>query len=101
MLDMVHGLPGTGKSELVTWICEFFVDILGWTRGVQFICLAVQNAMASATKGQTIHHWSGIDPFAEEGSGTKDAQKLSQKCLSLRFVLIDEISMVPAELHGA
>ena len=85
MLDMVHGLPVTGKSEVITWICEFFVDVLGWTRGNQFVCLAVQNAMASAIKGQTIHHWSGIDPFGEEGRGTIDAKKLPEKCLSLRF----------------
>ena len=79
-----------------------FEEVLGWTHGVQFVCLACQNVMAAHIDGQTIHHWSGIPAQEADGcSGTKDSHKLSTKCQCLRFILIDEISMVSAELLAA
>ena len=79
-----------------------FEEVLGWTHGVQFVCLAFQNVMAAHIDGQTIHHWSGIPAQEADGcSGTKDSHKLSTKCQCLRFILIDEISMVSAELLAA
>ena len=101
MLDLVHGLPGTGKTEVIKWLIELF-QVLGWENGVQYICLAVQNVMAANIGGQTIHHWSGIPTMKQEGSaGTKDTATLSIKCQCLRFILLDEISMVSGELLGA
>ena len=76
---------------------------IGWTHGVQFVCLAFQNAMAALINGYTVHHWSGIPACttAEGGSGYGDSRKLSTKCQSLRVMIIDELSMVSAELFGA
>ena len=55
--------------------------------------------MAASIGGYTIHHWSGIPTAQTEGrAGTKDTSALSIKCQCLRFILIDEISMVSAEL---
>jgi hypothetical protein len=65
-----------------------------------FACLAFQNAMAAQMNGFTIHHWSGIPARNLEGEGTGDAHKQSIKCQALRVVIIDEISMVAAELLG-
>ena len=102
MLDLVHGLPGTGKSALIVWIRELFEEVLGWVHGVHFVCLAFQNAMAAHIEGETIHHWSGIPARETDGTAsTTNAHKLSIKCQCLRFILIDEISMVSAELLGA
>ena len=98
LLDLIHGLPGTGKSEVMAWLKEFF-SLLGWQHGVQYVCFAVQNSMAANIGGNAIHHWSGIPTVQVEGtSGTKDTSALSIKCQCLRFILIDEISMVSAEL---
>jgi hypothetical protein len=101
LFDLVHGFPGTGKTELIFWIRELFEKQLGWTHGIQFVCLAFQNIMAANINGFTIHHWSGI-PVQEGGggSGTLNANKLSTKRQSLRFLLIDEVSMVAAQLMG-
>ena len=102
MLDLVHGLPGTGKSQMIVWIRELFEEVLGWEHGVHFVCLAFQNAMAAHIEGETIHHWSGIPAREADGTAsTTNAHKLSMKCQCLRFILIDEISMVSAELLGA
>ena len=98
LFDLIHGLPGTGKSAVIAWLKDLFHEI-GWQHDVQYVCLAVQNAMAANIGGHTIHHWSGIPITQAEGqAGTKDTTALSIKCQCLRFILIDEISMVSAEL---
>ena len=101
MLDLIHGLPGTGKSRVIEWTREYFENILGWEHGVQFVCLAYQNSMAAGINGLTINHWAAI-PINETNStvGTKDSNALSTKCQCLRFILIDEISMVSAQMLG-
>ena len=51
---------------------------------------------------QWVHsnHWSGIPCRASEGSSGGDGHKLSIKCQALRVLIIDEISMISAELFG-
>ena len=73
----------------------------GWTHGVQFVRLAFQNPMACQIDGCTLHHWSGIPVGGTDGTAlTKDAHKLATKRQSLRWVLIDEVSMISAQLVG-
>ena len=58
--------------------------------------------MAAQIDGFTVHHWAGITVAEDESAaGTKDTSKMSTKCKCLRFVIIDEISMVSAEMLGA
>lgn len=104
IFDVIHGLPGTGKSKVIAWICELFMDVLGWESGNQFVCLAIQNTMAANIAGHTIHHWGSI-PFRDEKGkeigrkgGKRDTRLLFHRCINLRWVLVDEISMVSAEL---
>ena len=60
LLDLLHGIPGSGKSKVIHWLRRMFEEAMGWEHGVQFVCLAFQNAMAANIDGKTIHHWSGI-----------------------------------------
>ena len=103
LFDIIHGYPGTGKSRVIAWLRELMEEGLGWSHGVEFVCLAFQNAMAALIDGYTIHHWSGIPACttAEGGNGFGDSRKQSTKCQSLRVIIIDELSMVSAELFGA
>ena len=101
LLDLIHGFPGTGKSELIKWMRQLMEDGLQWEHGVQFICLAFQNATAAHMNGHTIHHWSGIPARNESGSCEGASHQLSIKCQALRVIIIDEVSMVSAELLGA
>ena len=98
MLDVVHGIPGFGKSRLIKWIRELFEEIMGWKHGVQFICLAFQNVMAASIDGFIIHHWSGI-PVMVPGA-SRDRSKFSTRCQCMRFIVIGELSMPTAELFG-
>ena len=75
------------------------MEALGWTHGVQYVCLSYLNAMAANIDGFTVHHWAGIPVGEEEGTaGTKDTAKMSTRCQCLRFIIIDEISMISGEL---
>ena len=100
LLDLIHGFPGTGKSKIIQWMRRLMEAGLGWQHGVQFVCLAFQNAMAAQINGFTIHHWSGIPARAVDGGSSGDKHKQSIKCQALRVIIIDEISMVAAELLG-
>lgn len=100
LLDLNHGFPGTGKSRVIGWQRQLMEQGLGWTHGVQFVCLAFQNSMAAQINGFTLHHWSGIPARNTSGEGTGDAHQQSIKCQALRVILIDEISMISAELLG-
>ena len=92
LLDVVHGFPGTGKSAVIGWMRQLMEDGLGWEHGVQFVCLAFQNAMAAQIDGHTVHHWSGIPARNDDGNAGGDKHKLSMKCRALRMIIIDEVS---------
>ena len=57
--------------------------------------------MAAGINGFTVHHWSGIPATNNENSACGDKHKQSIKCQALRVIIIDEISMLSAELLGA
>ncbi len=63
------------------------------SHGVQFLCLAFQNAMAAHINGCTIHHWSGIPARAVDGNTTGDRHQQSIKRQALRVMILDELSM--------
>ena len=88
--DLIHGFPGTGKSAMIGWMRQVMEEGLGWEHGVQFVCLAFQNAMAAQINGQTVHHWSGIPSINEDMSSVGDRHKQSMKCRALRVIIIDE-----------
>ena len=95
LFDLIHGVPGAGKSKLIGWLRQFFEEVLGWRHGVQFVCLAFQNVMAALVSGFTVHHWAGIPIGEAEGTSTlQNANRLSTRCQCLRFILVDEIRMI-------
>ena len=91
LLDLVHGFPGTGKSAIIGWMRQLMEEGLGWEHGVQFVCLAFQNAMAAQINGHTVHHWSGIPARNDDGNAMGDRHKQSMKCGALRVIIIDEV----------
>ena len=104
---LVHGLPGSGKSQLLKWITAYFEIVWEWQNGVQFILLAPFNSMATSIAGQTLHSWGGISFKKSSGlnvgsgvarKGKDNIEQMHVKCGSLRFVFIDECECVAATI---
>ena len=106
--EMIHGLPGAGKSRLIHWIKELFTEILGREHGVQFVVLASQNTMAALVGGRTLHSWGNIPINKEMAAARKakawtklDAIPMYAKTVHMRLILVDEGSTASAEVLAA
>ena len=106
----VHGLPGSGKTQVMVWLADYFQQVWRWTKGVQFIYLAPLNSMAARIRGFTVHSWGEV-PWIKEspigsvtmGSGQADLRNMSSmaaKCEVARWLFIDEAEAVGAENFG-
>jgi hypothetical protein len=60
LLRLLHGLPGSGKSQLLIWVRAYFQEVWLWVEGREFSFLAPLNSMASNIGGSTVHSWGGI-----------------------------------------
>ncbi len=60
LLRLIHGLPGSGKSQLLLWHKEYFEEVWQWELNNQFAIVAPQNAMADNVGGGTMHSFGGI-----------------------------------------
>ena len=98
-----HGLPGTGKSRVIKWIIRMFREALNWEHAVEFQCVAFQNTVAAAMEGLTLHSSGDI-----QVGNNSDARRLEHTDIdvlysrnqSLRWIIFDEIFMIPDELLG-
>ncbi|CAK0907060.1 unnamed protein product [Prorocentrum cordatum] len=104
----VLGLPGSGKSEVIRWLCDeevgLFPTCMGWEHEVHFMKTAPMNSMASNIVGRTIHNFSklGIDLITGVQSGGKKDPELSENLLHtkiqhMRWLIIDEVENVSVE----
>ena len=108
VLRLVHGLPGSGKSELLKWVSSYFENVWQYTLGREFVFLAPLNSMASNIGGATVHSWGQIIWKDKRGNLMVPANRaqldeipaLSTKCGALRWIFIDEVEAVGAELLG-
>ena len=100
---LIHGLPGTGKSRVIKWICRMFTEVCEWQQGVEFLCVAFQNKVAHAMNGVTLHS-AGDLPIGGTANprklGHQDINEVFTKNQHLRWLLIDECFMIPDDLLG-
>ena len=98
---VLHGGPGTGKTHVIKLLrAELFEKLLGWSRGVEFDITALQAVTADMLDGDTLHHAFGLS-WSKSGSRAPSLSKtlaLAQRLLRMRWLVIDEISMVSVEL---
>ena len=96
----LHGGPGTGKSYALNLLRkELFEERLGWQQGSEFQIVTFQAVNAEPLDGDTIHSALGL---AWHGNDSNvNAQRildLAGNAIRWRWLLIDEISMVSAEM---
>ena len=69
-------------------MCQLMEEGLGWEHGVQFDCLAFQDAMRAQINRHMVHHWSGIPARSDDGNACGNEYKQSMKCGALRVIII-------------
>ena len=98
---VLHGGPGTGKSYTLRKIRqELFEGVLGWQHGVEFQIVSFQAVMAELLDGDTIHHALGLDWAGDKAQTLLKSLERAQQVLQWRWLILDEFSMVSAELLG-
>ena len=102
LLELMHGLPGSGKSKVIGWIRSYLEYVWQWQHGVHFVCLAPMNSMATNIGGFTVHSFGEV-PFIKDGvyisTAKNDGKGISSmvtKCQNLRFLIIDEVENLGA-----
>ena len=80
-----------------------FIEAMKWEHGVQFVCVAFQNRVAYQMGGATLHS-AGEVPVGGVHQDRKlargDIDLLFTKNQALRWILIDEVYMIPDDLLG-
>ena len=103
LLWCMHGRPGVGKSHVLKALKEF-VEFVGYQSNVHYVMTALQAVMAEQLEGDTLHHATGLVPkqFKKipkfENGATKRQQEVPKLLEHCRWFIIDEISMVSAQL---
>ena len=99
MRMLVLGEPGVGKSFTSAQLRALF-RALGWKEGVEFQFLAFQAVVAKEIGGDTIHHFAHLSFRGPKGETADEQVKQASLKSKLRFIIIDEISMVTPTLFS-
>ena len=109
LLQLVHGLPGSGKSKLVIAnLKRYFEEVWQWTRNKQYALVAPMNTMADNIGGSTMHSFGRI-PFKDRRGtliqSTGDSKSAAMfgspgDWHELRFLLIDEVEAAGCGVLG-
>ena len=108
LLRLIHGLPGSGKTEILRWLQSYFEQVWNWTLGVQFAFIAPLNSMASNINGNTIHSWGqiafkdrrGMTINTDKRSTSEEVSTMAIRYNATRFLFIDEIEATGADTIG-
>ena len=55
LFRLIHGLPGSGKSQILKWLRSYFNEVWLWGEGTHYQFLAPSNSMADDIGGATLH----------------------------------------------
>ena len=96
----LHGGPGTGKSYVLNILRrDLFEKCLGWTAGKEFQVVAFQAVNAEPLDGETIHKALGLSWHGNDHNvAGQRILDLARQAVQWRWLLLDEISMVSAEM---
>ena len=108
LLHLIHGLPGSVKTQVLTWVRTYFADVWHWKYAEEFCFLAPPNSMVSNIGGSTVHSWGQVGfkdrrgvHIAPKTRQDEETPTMTVKCGKLRFLFIDEIEATGADTIGA
>ena len=87
--------------RVIQWIRRLFIEALQWQHEDEFLCVAFQNRVAHAMGGNTLHAGGDIGVGGQRSLDHTDIDVLFTRNQYLRWVIIDELPMVPDDLLGA
>lgn len=93
---LICGGPGVGKSYGILSMKSLF-KALGWRQSMQFQFAAFQAVVADQVGGDTLHHSCGVS-FSCGNRSTHERMTKAKTLSMMRWLIIDEISQVGAEL---
>lgn len=107
-LRLIHGLPGSGKFKLLSWMRSYYEEVWEWEENREFVFLAPLNSMACNVGGSTVHSWGrivfqdrrGIHILPRNSTEDTTTPALTMKCGALRWLWIDEIEATGADIIG-
>ena len=92
---LLHGPPGTGKSHVCKFVKELFA-LANMKEGIDYQFTAFQATNAVDLEGDTIHHAFSL---SRDGRSDEPMKPEAAKRMAMwRWLFIDEISLVPANL---
>ena len=98
LFRLIHGLPGSGKSQIIKWLRQYFERVWRWEVGIHFMFVAPLNSMAANIEGATLHSFGEIAFTDRRGvtiRGKRNSEdnisSMAVKCNCLRWLFVDEI----------
>ncbi|KAK0432699.1 hypothetical protein EV421DRAFT_1691945, partial [Armillaria borealis] len=87
----IGGMGGTGKSQVLKALTEFFRLR---NESTHLVRVASTGTAASIIKGSTYHFMFGINEFAGSGISKKSLGEVKARLSGVEYVFLDEVSIL-------
>jgi hypothetical protein len=87
----IGGMGGTGKSQVLKAVSNFFVSR---NEAHRFIIVAPTGTAAALLSGSTYHSVFGINDMSNEAQTTKALMQVRTRMLGVDYIFFDEVSML-------
>jgi hypothetical protein len=87
----IGGMGGTGKSQVIKAISNFFEQR---NEAYRFIIVAPTGTAAALLSGSTYHSVFGINDMSSESQATKTLMQVQTRLLEVDDIFMDEVSML-------
>jgi hypothetical protein len=87
----IGGMGGTGKSQVLKAVSDFFESR---NEAYRFVVVAPTGTAAALLSGSTYHSVFGINDMSSEAQATKTLMQVRTRLLGVDYIFLDEVSML-------